>query len=95
LEEMRRATRQTNRRYYLTVDYRNIMDNHEDHLKIKPIHTKEYEVKQSKYHQCGHLPIRSIILGPSGSGKTVLLQNTILNSYNFLPMSRRTKSAEN
>ena len=33
------------------------MDKHEDHLKMKPIHTKEYEVKQSKYHQCGHLPM--------------------------------------
>ncbi len=50
-------------------------------LEIKPIHTKEYEVKQSKHHQCGHLPVRSIILGPSGSGKTVLLQNMIINLY--------------
>ena len=40
---------------------------------IKPIQTVEYESKQSKYEQCGKLPIRSIILGPSGSGKTVLL----------------------
>lgn len=57
------------------------MSDHEENLKIKPIHTKEYEVRQSKYHQCGHLPIRSVILGPSGSGKTVLLQNMILNMY--------------
>ena len=58
------------------------MDNDNDKdLEIKPIQTKEYEVKQSKYHQCGHLPIRSVILGPSGSGKTVLLQNMILNLY--------------
>jgi len=52
-----------------------------DEISIKPIQIKEYEVKQSKYHQCGKLPIRSVILGPSGSGKTVLLQNMILNLY--------------
>ena len=49
--------------------------------KIEPIKVKEYEVKQSKYSQCGKLPIRSILLGPSGSGKTVLLQNMILDIY--------------
>ncbi len=59
------------------------MSDNEENLKIKPIHTKEYEVRQSKYHQCGHLPIRSVILGPSGCGKTVLLQNMILNLYKF------------
>ena len=48
---------------------------------IKPIQPIEYESKQSKYEQCGKLPIRSIILGPSGSGKTVLLVNMILNLY--------------
>ena len=57
------------------------MKDHEENLKIKPIHTKEYEVRQSKYHQCGHLPIRSVILGPSGSGKSVLLQTMISNMY--------------
>ena len=36
---------------------------------IKPINVKEFEVKQSKYKNCGKLPIRSVILGPSGSGK--------------------------
>ena len=50
-------------------------------IEIKPIKTKEYSVKQSKYDVCGKLPIRSVILGPSGSGKTVLLQNMILNLY--------------
>ena len=50
-------------------------------IDIKPIRTKEYIVKQSKYEVCGKLPIRSVILGPSGSGKTVLLQNMILNLY--------------
>ena len=50
-------------------------------IEIKPINTKEYSVKQSKYDVCGKLPIRSVILGPSGSGKTVLLQNMILNLY--------------
>ena len=48
---------------------------------IEPIKVKEYEVKQSKYHQCGKLPIRSILLGPSGSGKGILLQNMILDIY--------------
>ena len=52
-----------------------------ENIKIEPIHVKQYEVKQSKYKQCGTLPIRSVILGPSGSGKTVLLQNLILNVY--------------
>ena len=50
-------------------------------IEIKPIKTKEYSAKQSKYDVCGKLPIRSVILGPSGSGKTVLLQNMILNLY--------------
>ena len=48
---------------------------------ITPIKVKEYEVKQSKYHQCGKLPVRSILLGPSHSGKGVLLQNMILDIY--------------
>ena len=52
-----------------------------DNINIKPIQTKQYEVKQSKYEACGKLPIRSIILGPSGSGKTILLQNMIMNLY--------------
>ena len=38
-------------------------------IKIEPIQVKQYEVKQSKYKQCGTLPIRNVILGPSGSGK--------------------------
>ena len=50
-------------------------------IKIEPIQVKQYEVKQSKYKQCGTLPVRNVILGPSGSGKTVLLQNLILNVY--------------
>ena len=48
---------------------------------IEPIKVKEYEVKQNKYHQCGKLPIRSILLGPSGAGKGILLQNMILDIY--------------
>ena len=48
---------------------------------IEPIKVKEYEVKQSKYHQCGKLPIRSILLGPSGAGKGILLQDMILDIY--------------
>ena len=50
-------------------------------IKIEPIQVKQYEVKQSKYKQCGTLPVRNIILGPSGSGKTILLQNLILKVY--------------
>ena len=53
----------------------------EDSISIKPIKTKEFETKQSKYQACGKLPIRSVILGPSGSGKTILLQNMIMNLY--------------
>jgi len=52
-----------------------------DSISIKPIKTKEFETKQSKYQACGKLPIRSVILGPSGSGKTILLQNMIMNIY--------------
>ena len=52
-----------------------------DSISIKPIQTKQYEVKQSKFEACGKLPIRSVILGPSGSGKTILLQNMIMNLY--------------
>ena len=48
---------------------------------IKPIKVKEFDFKQSKYNQCGSLPVRSILLGPSGSGKGVLLQNMILDIY--------------
>ena len=48
---------------------------------IKPVRQKEYLFKQSKYKQCGSLPVRSIILGPSGSGKGILLQNMILDIY--------------
>ena len=53
----------------------------DNNIVIKPIKTKEFETKQSKYHACGKLPIRSVILGPSGSGKTILLQNMIMNIY--------------
>ena len=48
---------------------------------IKPIKHEEYNVKQSKYEQCGKLPMRAMICGPSGSGKTILLQNMILDIY--------------
>ena len=48
---------------------------------IKPIKTKEFHSKQSKYEHCAKLPMRAIVLGPSGSGKTVLLQNMILDVY--------------
>ena len=48
---------------------------------IKPRDSKTFESKQSKYDQCGRLPMRSVVLGPSGSGKTILLQNMILDIY--------------
>lgn len=48
---------------------------------IKPIKVKEYSFKQSRYKQCGTLPVRGIILGPSSAGKGVLLQNMILDIY--------------
>ena len=49
--------------------------------KVQPIQLTEYTSKQSQYHQCARLPMRSIVLGPSGSGKTILLQNMILDIY--------------
>ena len=38
---------------------------------IKPIKTKDYDVKQSKYPQVGKLLVRSVLLAPSGAGKTI------------------------
>jgi len=52
-----------------------------DHPLIKPLSTKKFNAKQSKYTMCAELPMRSIILGPSGSGKSVLLQNMIMDIY--------------
>ena len=48
---------------------------------IEPIKVKQYEVKQSKYPQCGKLPTSKILLGPSHSGKGVLLSNMIMDIY--------------
>ena len=48
---------------------------------IEPVKVKQYEVKQSKYSQCGQLPIRNILLGPSGAGKGIILQNMIMDIY--------------
>ena len=39
---------------------------------IEPVKVKQFDVKQSKYHQCGTLPIRSVLLGPSGAGKGIV-----------------------
>ena len=44
---------------------------------IKPYKVKEYDSKQSKYLQCGKLPIRAVILGPSGTGKTIITKYDI------------------
>ena len=52
-----------------------------ENLKVEPIQVKQYEVKQSKYKQCGTLPTRSVLLAPSGGGKTILLQNLVLKVY--------------
>ena len=43
--------------------------------KIEPIKLKEYTSKQSKYHQCAKLPMRSIVLGPSGSGNNFITKH--------------------
>ena len=48
---------------------------------IEPVKVKQFDVKQSKYHQCGNLPIRSVLLGPSGAGKGIVLQNMIMDIY--------------
>ena len=48
---------------------------------IEPVKVKQFDVKQSKYHQCGTLPIRSVLLGPSGAGKGIVLQNMIMDIY--------------
>ena len=49
--------------------------------KIKPINTKKYEVKQSKYPQVAKLPIRQVFAAPSSSGKTTVLSNYITDIY--------------
>ena len=48
---------------------------------VKPVHVKEYELKQSKYEIAPRLPFSQIIVGPSGSGKGILLQTMILDIY--------------
>ena len=48
---------------------------------VKPINTKEYDFKQSKYEVPPRLPFSQIIAGPSGSGKGILLQSVILDTY--------------
>ena len=48
---------------------------------VKPINTKEYDFKKSKYKVAPRLPFSQIIPGPSGSGKGVLLQSMILDIY--------------
>ena len=48
---------------------------------IKPMDTKNYEAKQSKYDNVSKLPMRAMLSAPSGGGKTVLLQNMILDIY--------------
>ncbi len=48
---------------------------------IKPAHIKEYDIPESKYPQCGKLPLRMVMTAPSGGGKGILLQNIILDIY--------------
>ncbi len=50
---------------------------------VKPLATKKFNAKQSKYGMCAELPMKSIILGPSGSGKSVLLQNMMMDIYKY------------
>ena len=49
--------------------------------KIKPLDTKEYKLKQSKYDNVPGLPCRTILLAPSNSGKSVMLSNFINDIY--------------
>ncbi len=49
------------------------------HPEIKPAHIKEYDIPESKYPQCGKLPLRMVMNGPSGSGKCILSHNIILD----------------
>ncbi len=49
-------------------------------LDTKPLSTKKFNAKQSKYAMCAELPTRSILLGLFGSGKSVLLQNIFFRS---------------
>ena len=48
---------------------------------VKPINTKEYDFKQSKYEVAPKLPASMIMSAPSGSGKSILLQSLILDIY--------------
>ena len=48
---------------------------------VKPINTKEYDFKQSKYEVAPKLPASMIMSAPSGCGKSNLLQSLILDIY--------------
>ena len=48
---------------------------------IKPVKSKEYTTKQSRYSMVGKLPTRSLLVGPSGSGNGIPLSNMILDIY--------------
>ncbi len=39
---------------------------------IKPHYVKEYDIPESKYPQCGKLPLRMVMTAPSGGGKGIL-----------------------
>ena len=48
---------------------------------VKPINTKEYDFKESKYEVAPRLPFSQTITGPSGSGKGTLLQSTFTKMF--------------
>jgi len=48
---------------------------------IKPVRTKHYEVKQSRYDHVAKLPLRQIFSSPSHSGKTTILSSYITDIY--------------
>ena len=48
---------------------------------VKPLKTKTYKLKQSKYDDTPNLPTRMMVVAPSGSGKSVVIQNLITDVY--------------
>ena len=46
---------------------------HRELGQVKPIKSKEYQVKQSKLEIADAIPFRSLFLSPSTGGKTTLI----------------------
>ncbi len=51
---------------------------------IKPLSTKKFNTKQSKYAMFAEPPMRAISLGSPGSGKSVFLRIMIMNKLSGL-----------